>query len=256
MISPLFDYFFGFLMSRYPFFRKGWGGLDKIEEIRIDPFQGKVVREIKIDWISIKEDSKIIQKRGKFKSPFQDLIFPEESHWAHFELLLPAKIKNPPICIHFAATSDQGFSRRRNILAIPLLKKGIGSLILENAYYGIRRPKNQKGFRLNRFVDLWAMVSATIEEGKSLVQWLRKNQFNSIGVTGISMGGYVAAIVASQLQQPLAVIPCIAPHSAKTVFSEGVLKNGCHWLTLQEELGEKKDAKDTDFKDVDPESPK
>jgi hypothetical protein len=49
--------------------------------------------------------------------------------------------KQFPLCIQLAATGDQGLWKRRRFIAQPLLAQGIGSLILENAYYGSRRPK-------------------------------------------------------------------------------------------------------------------
>lgn len=38
----------------------------------------------------------------------------------------------------------QFFWKRRNILAKPLLREGnIGAVLLENPYYGLRKPKEQ-----------------------------------------------------------------------------------------------------------------
>lgn len=71
-----------------------------------------------------------------------------------------------PVCLHLAGTGDhvcllnfhcgketlfieflffwQYFYRRRMLLAKPLLKEyGIASILLENPYYGIRKPKQQ-----------------------------------------------------------------------------------------------------------------
>lgn len=39
----------------------------------------------------------------------------------------------------------QFFFRRRNLMAKPLIKEaGIGALLLENPFYGLRKPKDQR----------------------------------------------------------------------------------------------------------------
>lgn len=59
-----------------------------------------------------KEDTDSIILEGVFQSPFAYLlpnIVPKESHFAHFQVLLPKKwpFKNfKPMCIHMAGTGD------------------------------------------------------------------------------------------------------------------------------------------------------
>jgi hypothetical protein len=49
-----------------------------------------------------------------------------------------------PVVLHYAGTGDQGYTRRRVILAKPLMNEHkIGSVIIENPFYGTRRPKEQ-----------------------------------------------------------------------------------------------------------------
>jgi len=48
------------------------------------------------------------------------------------------------VIFHFAGTGDQNFWRRRWLLAKPLLTgHKVASLILENPFYGVRKPENQ-----------------------------------------------------------------------------------------------------------------
>jgi hypothetical protein len=61
-------------------------------------------------------------------------------------LILPNawKTRFRPVIFHFAGTGDQNFWRRRWLLAKPLLTEhNVASLILENPFYGVRKPKNQ-----------------------------------------------------------------------------------------------------------------
>ena len=66
---------------------------------------------------------------------------------AQFELVEPANSATRrlrPLVIHLAGTGDHGFARRRRFMARPLAEQyGIASLILENPFYGPRKPKRQ-----------------------------------------------------------------------------------------------------------------
>lgn len=124
--------------------------------------------------VEILKDQKTSDYRlleGKFVTPFEKYlpgIVPEESKDAHFQIMLPTKWKDPtykPMCIQLAGTGDhvrncvanfsifhlmlasfaQYFWKRRNLVAKPLMKEGnIGSIILENPFYGSRKPAHQK----------------------------------------------------------------------------------------------------------------
>ena len=233
----LLDRFYAKLSNRLLLFKDGWGDLPLLRELHhLDDRKGPP-RIIEIAWEDIEEKEGTSFHRGSFASPFTDLPLPDESRRAYFEWILPRNASpETPICMHFAATGDEGFSRRRRAFALPLLKEGIGSLILENPYYGRRRPKRQHKKMLNRFSDLMAMGGAAVEEGLSLLGWLRREGYTRLGVCGISMGGSMAAQVAVQVEEPVAMIGCVTAHSASAVFTEGILKNYLDWEGLNREI--------------------
>lgn len=89
----------------------------------------------------------------------------------------------------------QGFWRRRELTALPLLKeRGIGALLLENPFYGTRKPKGQTRSQLNHVSDLLVMGLSLILECINLIGWLQGRGFGPIGLTGISMGGHVGQV--------------------------------------------------------------
>ncbi len=119
---------------------------------------------------------------------------------AVFEIMVPSLERTDfPICVQLAATNDQGLWKRRRFVAQPLIEHGIGSVILENAYYGARRPKayTLPFGALPKVSDLYLMGKATIEEGRSLLRWLREDYGHKgpLGVTGISMGAAMATAI-------------------------------------------------------------
>src|SRR5690606_16960468 len=125
------------------------------------------------------------------------------------------------------ATGDHGFGRRR-LMALPLLTRGIGTLILEGPFYGLRRPPGQEGTRLRTVADLFALGAGTVAEGLALLQALD----GPVAVAGISRGGQMAALVAALHPRPVAVVACAAPHSAEVVFTRGIMQIGCDWEAL------------------------
>jgi hypothetical protein len=244
LLSPL-DRLCALFANRMNFFHQGWGDEEILQKIRHLDLYTEDSPTLDITWTKTWETEDATFQQGFFHSPFEHAIFPEESQKAYVEFILPkAAKKTAPIALHFAATGDQGFLRRRNLMALPLLPAGIGSLILENPFYGRRRPPTQQGFSPSRVIDLWAMANAAIYEGLALLQWLKKENYNHLAVTGISMGGYIAAVVASLCSLEIAAIPCLAPHSAVTVFTEGVLTKACNWNALAETLAQNKKAHD------------
>ncbi|XP_028134510.1 protein ABHD18 isoform X3 [Diabrotica virgifera virgifera] len=185
------------------FFTKGWGSADNLQ--RLFKFRKTVSNRecsyklvpndypVKIINIVDRTDCKIIE--GKFRSPFATFLpglVPEEVQDCYFQMLLPLKWKSEykPVCIHLAGTGDHYFWRRRNIMAKPLLKEGIGAIILENPFYGVRKPKDQIRSSLHHVSDIFVMGGCLIFECIVLLNWCEERGFGPLGVTGISMGGH------------------------------------------------------------------
>ncbi len=236
-MTSLLDRLYASRSNRLLFFKDGWGDLPRIREVFRAGRRSGPPAPIEIRWEGEREENGALFRYGAFASPYARMPLPEESREAFFELILPrGASRKTPICIHFAATGDEGFARRRKALALPLLRDGIGSLILENPYYGRRRPPGQHRKMLNRFSDLWAMGGAAVEEGRSVLQWLGREGYTRLGVCGISMGGSMAAQVAALAEGPVAMIGCVTANSASVVFTEGVLKHYLAWDILEREL--------------------
>ena len=231
--TSLTDRLYGAIANRRRFFEQGWGRLSGLPDVDGDGKDDGLPPAASVRWNEEFGVEGCVLRQGEFESPFRCSLFPDRCRTADVELILPRGwTGSTPVCIHFAATGDQGFDRRRRSMALPLAKRGIGALLLENAFYGRRRPEGQKGKTLRTFADLWMMGAATVQEGIALLGWLKEQGFERLGVTGISMGGHMAANVAALWPEALAVAPCIAPHSAQVVFTEGLLMKYCDWRVL------------------------
>ncbi|MEM7184341.1 MAG: alpha/beta hydrolase family protein [Spirochaetota bacterium] len=257
-MTSLLDSIYSRFSSRNAFFQKGWGDHSSLgyllatepSDIHLRP-----VKEISVNWQREKQEKGLLVRSGNFTSPFEFtyeigkertiITLPQESQKASVLKVLPKEYTlETPIAIHFAATGDQGFTRRKHSLAIPLARQGIGSIILENPFYGIRRPQGQKGDSLEDFTSFLRMSRAATDEGIALIHYLRQTiGFTTLGVTGVSMGGYIALTVAARCNTELATAACIPCHSASPVYVDGLLSRACAWQDLQEELPPEKDAR-------------
>jgi len=182
-------------------------------------------------------DCRILE--GHFLSPFVTYlpgIVPTESETAHFQVVLPKKWNSDhykPICLHLAGTGDHGFWKRRQMMAKPLLKGGgIASIILENPFYGLRKPKDQVRSSLHNVSDILVMGGCLILESLVLFHWCESNGLGPLGVTGMSMGGHMASLAATNWPKPLVLVPCLSWSSATPVFTQGVMSNSINWQLL------------------------
>ena len=133
----------------------------------------------------------------RFPSPRIDDL-PEASKYAEALVVMPTNWnRDTPVCVQLAATGDEGFMARRTLVAEPLKELGIGSIVLENPYYGCRRPKDQERSYLRKVSDLWAIGLAVVSETRALLEWLREQEFRTLGVCGVSMGGAMVSQAAA-----------------------------------------------------------
>ncbi|RLU27308.1 hypothetical protein DMN91_001109 [Ooceraea biroi] len=178
------------------FFTKGWGSPQNLK--RIFEFRKVIANReacynmIPLDYpIEITKDetwSDCHVIEGQFESPFEKYlpgIMPDKTKIAYFQMVLPPKWsshKIKPICLHLAGTGDHFFWRRRNLIAKPLLKEsGIASILLENPFYGLRKPDDQKRSSLHN----------------------------------------MASLAATNWPKPISLVPCLSWSTASPVFTEG-----------------------------------
>ncbi|XP_070693302.1 protein ABHD18-like [Pempheris klunzingeri] len=177
---------------------------------------------------------------GFFISPLEHFvpgILPTEAVKARFQFIVPKRWqKNRPVCIHLAGTGDHFFWRRRTLMARPMIKEaGMASLLLENPYYGYRKPKDQLRSSLKNVSDLFVMGGALILESSVLLSWLEREGYWPLGMTGISMGGYMASLAVTNWPKPIPLIPCLSWSTASSVFTTGVLSKAVNWTELEKQ---------------------
>lgn len=225
-----------------PYFQEGWGDLTAVD------FRGDAELlhhwpppnfDVKIGWRKVREGEHYGQSfqvlEGSFRTPCQGRVFdalPEQSRTTLVQLLTPKRVNEDTSCVlHLAGTGDHGFARRMR-MGQPLLAQGIATMVLESPFYGARRPVGQEGSRLLRVSDLLVLGRATIEESLCLLDWSYQQGYGKLGMSGFSMGGVHASMVASLYPGPVACTPLLAPRSASVAFCSGALWDATAWRPL------------------------
>lgn len=230
------------------FFTKGWGSIENLE--RLFEFRkvmsnratcSKLVPRdypVEITKEEVTSECRLIE--GKFLTPLELYLpglVPEVAQDAHFQMLLPLKWKDEnckPVCLHLAGTGDHFFWRRRNLIAKPLMKEAnLGAIILENPFYGTRKPADQKASSLHNVSDIFVMGGCLILESLVLFNFCERNGLGPLGITGLSMGGHMASLAATNWPKPLVLVPCLSWSTASSVFTQGVMSQSINWDVLE-----------------------
>eukprot|EP00794_Sanderia_malayensis_P017387 gene17387-19127_t len=112
----------------------------------------------------------------------------------------------------------------------------MASIILENPFYGSRKPQPQTKSGLRYVSDLFVMGAALFFEIITLLSWCERQGYGPLAVHGISMGGHMASISSTGWNKPIGIVPCLSWSTAAPVFTEGVMKLSVSWKKLEEQL--------------------
>ncbi|KAG5672674.1 hypothetical protein PVAND_002785 [Polypedilum vanderplanki] len=230
------------------FFTKGWGepkNLQRLFEFRkVMSNRETCVKLVPNDYpVEITKEevtSECTIIEGKFFTPMElhlPGLVPQAAKHAHFQMILPNKWPEEnykPVCLHLAGTGDHYYWRRRNLIVKPLMKEAnLGAIILENPFYGVRKPVDQVASALHNVSDIFVMGGCLILESLVLLNWCEKMGYGPLGITGLSMGGHMASLAASNYPKPLVLVPCLSWSTASSVFTEGVMSHSINWDMLE-----------------------
>lgn len=207
--------------ARAKMFPGGWGDagvFSRFDTRAIDPAS---VRPAAIAWRTVDDG----RDDGVFEA---DPELPSEVRRAHVQRL--HRPGNRRACVLLAGSREEGYGLRASIHR-PLLAEGIDLLLLENPYYGRRRPPGASSANLPYVADQVRMNVATILEALALLGWA-KDSYERVGVAGYSMGGHMAALVGALSAQPIAVAAFATGASPATIYTTGDLSRSVDWTAL------------------------
>jgi dienelactone hydrolase len=210
-----------------PIFADGWGDRSILELMRRESETIPEIPPIDLTWDATEADDAARIIDGRFDSPAASTL-PASSRLATVRRIMPTG-HIAGTCLLMAAFNDHGFDTRMK-LARRLAHQGISSLLLENPYYGSRRPRT--GQPLRTVVDFYSMGAAAVLEGRAILATLHESGVDPIGVAGYSMGGNIAALISATVPFPVATAGLAASHSPGPVWTEGLLTNAIAWEAL------------------------
>ena len=211
---------------------QGFGALDELDALveRVRAYDAATSPVgVRMRWERSWSTAAASVRRGVFESPASDIL-PRSVRMAHVELHEPREHASGRVCLLLAATGEEGYALRRRLVSA-LLGEGIGALLLENPFYGQRRPQGQRLSLLRTVRDQFAMNTATVEEARALLEWLRAQGFVP-GASGYSQGGMMTAFAAALSDFPVAAVPCASGLRAGPVFTENALQRRFDWAAL------------------------
>ena len=210
--------------ERLRFFGDGWGDLSTIDSAAMPTGEPQ---PLEIEWVSEITDGGAVTSVGIFESPAD--VLPDHARHGAVTRILPEGGTNRMVVL--MAAWNEHDSRARFAIAARLAGKGIGSLVLENPYYGIRRPAHLDGQPIRTVSDFFRMGIGAVKEGRGLLATVR-DAGQMPGVAGYSMGGNISALVSSTMPFPVATAPLAAAYSPSPVYLDGALRGGIAWEAL------------------------
>ena len=206
-------------------YEDGFGDRDSL--MRLVDAVGHVAREdplpgLELRWDDARTSGSTRERHGRFASPAVEL--PPESRDVHLLWLEPTQQVARPreVVVLLAATGEEGFFTRRRFAA-PLVASGRAVLLVENPFYGARRPRGQRGPGLRTVRDQFAMNLATVLEGRAIVGWLASEGHPKIVLSGYSQGGIMAAFVSALVPFATGCVPRGSGARVEAIFTQGAL---------------------------------
>lgn len=223
-IDRLAGFLYRLPSRRTAVFPDGWG--DEEGLALFDAGFGPEPPPAEIEWARKEEHPGYRRRRGWFSSPVGDLL-PPSARAVPVEEIVPPRGSGRHVVI-LPAWNDHGFEERRK-LAVLLAERGVGSRSFDIPFYGPRRTTAPGSQAIRTVADFARMGHGAVQEARAL---LADMDDGSVGVTGYSMGGNLAALTASATDRPMAVAALAASHSPAPVYLDGILRTAISWRAL------------------------
>lgn len=213
--------------ARKRVFRRGWGDPKALAAYLDEAAAITPIPQIPIEeGLEMRLDS-LVARDLSFESPGRFL--PGPSRVARARLVAGADGAGRLVVL-MAAWNDHGYQGRLR-LARDLAARGIASVMLEQPFYGDRRPEPGEEQPIATVADFMWMGRGAVLEGRVLADHFRRRGYR-VGVTGYSMGGNMAGFLSAAMPFPVATALLAAPFSPGPPFLHGLLQATIDWEAL------------------------
>lgn len=213
--------------ARKRVFRRGWGDPEALAAYLQEAARATPIPELPIEEGSERALDSLVVRDLSFESPGRFL--PQPSRVARARLVAGTD-DTDRLVVLMAAWNDHGYQGRLR-LARDLATRGIASVMLEQPFYGDRRPVPGEEQPIATVADFMWMGRAAVLEGRVLADHFRRRGYR-VGVTGYSMGGNMAGFLSATMPFPVATALLAAPFSPGPPFLHGILQTTIDWPAL------------------------
>lgn len=208
-------------------FPDGWG-----DRLTVEMFEGLPERPlpepVEVVWERKSEHPGFRRRRGMFRSPVADVL-PEEARVVPVEVTEPGR-GTDRVAVSLPSWNEEGLISRRGVAQLAAAR-GVAVVTFEIPFYGRRRPGGGDGTPIRTVSDFALMGVGALDEAAALLAALAPDYVHR-GVTGFSMGGTLAALVAARSRGPLAAGLMAAAHSPAAIYLDGALSRAVAWQAL------------------------
>uniref|UniRef100_A0A914EL72 Uncharacterized protein n=1 Tax=Acrobeloides nanus TaxID=290746 RepID=A0A914EL72_9BILA len=84
--------------------------------------------------------------------------------------------------------------------------------------------------------DLFVMGASIMSECCFLLKWASEQGHFPLGLSGVSMGGYMANLSATNAPFPVSLIPCLSSTTAAPNYTQGAISEMIEWKELEKDI--------------------
>lgn len=139
-----------------------------------------------------------------------------------------------PVAFNVPQLGAEGYAWRESMFAALAADHGVVVVLLENAFFGARRPAAYRAgaLTIRTAAEILLYGACSQSEGAAFLAHLHRRGLRRLAVFGASFGGCMAASIAPQLDFPVACAALLAAHSAEAVFLDSSYARTIRWARL------------------------
>ncbi len=217
MFHAAVDHAYSRYAARRPMFAAGWGDEKLLARFEPTEVLARSGAPAEIEWEGAPPSPHGDAREGRFAAGLDDL--PAGCRAALVRHL--GRPGNRSAVVLLAGSREEGFAMRERVYG-PLVSAGIDLLILENPYYGARRPFGAASPSAPTVADQVQMNVASLVEALSLLSSARE-RYARVGVAGYSMGGHMAALAGALYGGELAIAAFATGACPSPIYTRGLL---------------------------------
>ncbi|MBS2022081.1 MAG: alpha/beta hydrolase family protein [Deltaproteobacteria bacterium] len=232
------------LSSRHKLFSEGWGDERVIESLASGRFFADEIAAIGPAFGPARREGSLEVRDGSCTSPLSRL--PDATRTMHLRWLRASASSGPTTlsaratqprraALLLAGSREEGYGRRTSVFA-PLAREGIDLFLLENPFYGLRRPPGQVGGNVRTVAEQMLLNLGMIEESRSLLAWMAQRH-ERITIAGYSMGGHMALCAGVLAGRDVGIAAMAAGSSPVPIYTRDLLSRSVDFEALARSRG-------------------